>query len=124
MSTEAQVLFYAPSLSGDTRIEEAISIAGSQLSSDSAAWGAQLGNAIACLAAHMLLMSPTVANGGDGLSRGTLTSEKSGKDALSFTPIRAEAMSMQEADLSRTAAGMALLGIQRSRANFSFGVLI
>lgn len=116
MATSARVLFYAPSLADDSRIETAIEIAAGRLSPD--AYGNQWGDAIACLAGHLLLSSPLA---GDGLSRGPVTSEKAGDIARNYGSLAAT--SLEDADLARTAPGLQLLSLRRSRGTVGFGVL-
>lgn len=118
MSTSARVLFYAPSLTGDSRIDTALGIAALRLSGE--ALGNQWGDAVACLAAHMLLISP---EDGDGRTRGQIVSDGSDPLAKSYSPVSAADVSLEEAELMRTSPGTQLLTLRRSRGTAGFGVL-
>ncbi|MEL6347047.1 MAG: DUF4054 domain-containing protein [Myxococcota bacterium] len=120
MSTEARVTFYAPILSGDARIPEALSIAASQLSADPAAWGTQLGDAIALLAAHILITSPL---SGDGSAQGPVVSEKSGGESVTYGKMNLSGASLTDQDLARTGPGLQLLRIRDSRGSLSMGII-
>ena len=122
MSTEARVLFYAPSLSGDSRIETALEIATVRLSSEGFA-ATLIGEAVACLAAHILLTSPEAASGGDGLTRGPVTQEKAGGESRSYGQLQASNLTLEEADLSRTAPGLQFLMMRGEAACVGFGTL-
>ena len=121
MSTTARMLFYAPSLADDTRLETALELAAGRLSVD--AWGGLWGDGVATLAAHMLLVSPEVAAGGDGMTRGQVTSEKAGDLSRNYGAVTAANVTLSEADLMRTSPGMQHLALRNSLAEVGFGVL-
>ena len=124
MATTAKVLFYGGNtLDGDTRIEDALAAAAVQLANVVTTWGAQWPDAVACLAAHMLLINPAATDcaGGDGLTRGQITSEGSGADKLSYKPLTAA--SLVDQDLARTNAGMSFLRMQAALPTIGFALI-
>ena len=123
MATEAKVIFYGgATLAEDDRIETALDAATAQLG-NAATWGDRFDDAVACLAAHMLLINPQGPDcvGGDGMTRGQLTSEKSGSESTNYRPLTAASLGDQ--DLARANAGVTFLRMRSSLVGIGPAVL-
>lgn len=100
MSTSAQVVRIAPSLSGDSRISDELTVVAAQLSATQ--FGDRWSEAVAALTAHRLLSSP---EGGSGMGLGSVSSTKAGKRQVSYAQPSFSASSLDDAALMTTAAG-------------------
>jgi hypothetical protein len=119
MTTAAQVLRIAPSLSGDSRITDTLSIVSTQLSAQS--FGTNWSEAVAALTAHRLLASP---ESGTGAGLGSVSSVKTGKRQVNYAQPSVSGLSGADADLMTTAAGRYYMQLRDSAAGLGFGVLL
>jgi hypothetical protein len=123
MSTAALVVFYGgKSLTDHADMDTALTEATNHLGEAAVYWGTQFDAAVACLAAHQLLLNPGGDCGvSDGLTRGQVTSEGSSENKVTYAAL--PAASLGDAELVRTTPGASFLRMRSARPTVGFAVL-